>query len=172
MSSLKKILTISGSSRAESSNVRLLRALSTIDDTKQFVHYDALNLLPVFAAESDQSPWPTEVLKWKTALSEADAVVICTPEYIHNLPAQIKSALEWVASSGELVAKPTIAMTYTPNEPRGERAMKSLLWSLEALDARVMAQVSIFQNQIKLREGKLDGDQEIIDLLREVLRML
>lgn len=172
MSSLRKVLTISGSSRAESSNVRLLKALQGIDETKRYVHYDLLNVLPVFAAESDHAPWPEEVLKWRAALADADAVVICTPEYIHNLPAQIKSALEWVTSSGELVTKPTIAMTYTPNEPRGERAMKSLLWSLEALDANVVAQVSIYQSQIKVEGGELVGDQEIIELLTEVLRML
>ena len=172
MSSLRKVLTISGSSRAESSNVRLLKVLQVIDSTKLYVHYDTLNILPVFAAESDQFPWPSEVLKWRAALTNADAVVICTPEYIHNLPAQIKSALEWVTSSGELVAKPTIAMTYTPSEPRGERAMQSLLWSLDALDANVMAQVSIYQSQIKVDEGKIVGDQEIIELLTEVLRML
>ena len=172
MSSLKKILTISGSSRQESSNVRLLEALQTIDNTKNFIHYNRLNKLPVFAAELDKSPWPLEVLKWRSAIADADAVVICTPEYLHNLPAQIKSALEWIASSGEFVSKPTIAMTYTPGEPRGARAMQSLLWSLDAVDAQVLAQLNIYQSQIKVDEGKLVGDQEIIELLTEVLRML
>lgn len=172
MSSLRKVLTISGSSRVLSSNVGLLKALQAIDGDKQYVHYDMLNALPVFAAELDHSPWPEEVLNWRSALADADAVVICTPEYIHNLPAQIKSALEWVTSSGELVAKRTIAMTYTPNEPRGERTMQSLLWSLEALDANVIAQVSIYQSQIKVDGGEFVGDQEIIELLTEVLRML
>lgn len=172
MASPKKVLTISGSSRAESSNVKLLKALQTIDGTKEYIHFDKLNLLPVFAAESDQSPWPVEVLNWREALSAVDAVVICTPEYLHNLPGQIKSALEWIVSSGELVAKPTIAITYTPNEPRGERAMQSLLWSLSALDARVVAQLNIFQSQIKVDRDDLLGDQEIIELLSEALRML
>ena len=172
MSTLRKVLTISGSSRKESSNIRLLKALNNLDSTKEYIHYDTLNLLPVFAAELDQHPWPAEVLKWRAAIAEVDAVVICTPEYIHNLPAQIKSALEWIASSGELVVKPTLAMTYTPSAPRGERAMQSLIWSLEALDANVVAQMSIYQSQIKVVESKLTGDQEIIELLQEVLGML
>ncbi len=172
MSALKKVLTISGSSRAGSSNVSLLEALRTIDATKEYILYNTLNLLPVFAAESDHAPWPSEVLKWRAALADVDAVVICTPEYLHNLPAQIKSALEWIASSGELVGKPTLAMTYTPGEPRGARAMQSLLWSLEAIDARVVAQVSLYRNQIKVENSKLLGDQEIIELLTEVLGML
>lgn len=172
MSSIRKVLTISGSSRPESFNTRLLKVVHLLDDTKEYLHYESLNILPVFAAESDRHPWPEEVLKWRSAIAEVDAIVICTPEYIHNLPAQIKSALEWIASSGELVGKPTLAMTYTPNSPRGERTMQSLLWSLGALDANVVAQVSIYQNEVKEENGKLVGDEETIDLLTEVLRML
>lgn len=172
MLSVKKILTISGSSREGSSNAQLLKAIQKLDDSKEYVHYYQLSTLPVFAAESDRSPWPESVLHWKSALSSADAVIICTPEYLHNLPAQIKSALEWIASSGELVAKPTIAMTYTPHEPRGARAMQSLLWSLSALDAKIIAQVNLYQKDVKLDQGELVGNQETIEILKEVLRML
>ena len=168
---MKNILTISGSSRKDSSNVQLLKALSSIDGNS-YTHFDALNLLPVFAAELDRHPWPQKVLSWRHAIQSADAVVVCTPEYIYNLPAQIKSALEWIASSGELVGKPVLPITYTPNEPRGERAMQSLLWSLEALDARIVAQVAIYHNQIKVVNGKFEGDKETIEMLSEVLRML
>ncbi len=168
----KKILTISGSSREESSNVKLLRALSTLDVRNHYRHYNDLHKVPLFAAEDDRHPWAQEVLKWRTAVQEADAIIICTPEYLHNLPAQTKSALEWIASSGELVAKPTLAMTYTPHAPRGERAIQSLLWSLEALDANVVAQVNIYQSQIKIEDGMIIGDEEIIELLQEILTML
>lgn len=168
---MKNILTISGSSRKDSSNVKLLQALSILDDNK-YKHFDELHLIPLFAAEDDCHPWPDKVMTWRKAIKAADAVIVSTPEYIFNLPAQIKSALEWIASSGELVGKPTLAMTYTPNEPRGERAMQSLLWSLEALDARVVAQVAVYQDQIKIIDGKITGDKEIIEMLSEVLRML
>jgi len=36
----------------------------------------------------------------------------------------------------------------------------------------VIAQVSIYQSQIKVDGGEFVGDQEIIELLTEVLRML
>lgn len=168
---MKKILTISGSSRKDSSNVNLLLALSSID-SNTYIFYDALHRIPLFAAEDDCHPWSKEVLAWRKAIKDADAVIISTPEYIFNLPAQIKSALEWIASSGELVGKPTLALTYTPNAPRGKRAMQSLLWSLEALDARIVAQVDLYQDGIKVINGKIDGDKETIELLSEVLRML
>lgn len=168
----KKILTVSGSSRQESSNVKLLSALAALDTDKEYIHFDTLSSIPLFAAEDDKYPWPPEVLGWRAAIKNADAVIICTPEYIHNLPAQIKSALEWVASSGELVAKPTLAMTYTPNAPRGERTMQSLLWSLGALDLNIIAQVAVYQDQVKVEDNKIVGDEETIEMLTEVLRML
>jgi len=169
---MKKILTISGSSRSDSSNVNLLKALPTLKPHYNFIHYEALSKMPLFAAEDDRHPWPEEVLDWRLAIKECSAVIFCTPEYIHNLPAQIKSAMEWIASSGELVGKPTLAMTYTPSAPRGERAMQSLLWSLEALDANVIAQFPIYQDQIKVVDGKVQGDSEALEMLTEVIGML
>lgn len=168
----KKILTISGSSRQESSNVKLLSALTNLDVVNGYTYFDQLSKLPLFAAEDDAHPWPQKVLEWRSAIKAADAVIFCTPEYIHNLPAQIKSALEWIASSGELVGKTTLVMTYTPHAPRGERAMQSLLWSLDALDARVIAQVNVYQSQIKVVDEKIVGDEETIEMLKEALGML
>lgn len=168
----KKILTISGSSRQVSSNVRLLKALAALDVDNEYIHYDNLSNIPLFAAEDDKHPWPVQVLEWRAAIKDADAIIICTPEYIHNLPAQIKSALEWITTSGELAGKSTLAMTYTPHEPRGERAMQSVLWSLEALDANVIAQVAVYQDQIKVEDDKIVGDKEMSEMLTEVLRML
>lgn len=168
----KKILTISGSSRSDSSNVKLLKALALLDSRNEYILYDGLSDIPLFAAEKDCHPWSQKVLEWRSAIKNADAVIVCTPEYIHNIPAQIKSALEWVTSSGELKDKRTLAITYTPHAPRGERAMQSLLWSLEALDASVVAQVPLHQDQIKVVDGKIEGDKEILEMLTEVLGML
>jgi len=98
----KKILTISGSSRSDSSNVKLLKALALLDSRNEYILYDGLSDIPLFAAEKDCHPWSQKVLEWRSAIKNADAVIVCTPEYIHNIPAQIKSALEWVTSSGEL----------------------------------------------------------------------
>lgn len=142
------ILTISGSSRVDSSNIRLLNALSSLAPMHQFNYYSGIHQLPLFQAELDHSPWPAIVLEWREQVNEADALIICTPEYIHNLPASIKNALEWVTSSGELRGKRVLPITFTPHEPRGEKAMQSLLWSLQALDAQVVGQLSLYQNEV------------------------
>lgn len=167
-----KILTISGSSRAESSNSKLLDALSFLCPEKTFQRYSKIELLPLFKPENDQHPWDGEVLNWREALMESDAVIICVPEYIHNLPALIKNALEWIVSSGELTGKPVLAMTFTPHEPRGEKAMQSLIWSLQALDARVIGQLAMYQNEVKIEDKRLVANSDIVEMLMEAIDLL
>lgn len=165
------ILAISGSSRATSSNVKLIKALKPLTD-HNILLYDDLEYLPVFSASQDKYPWAEQVTKWRKAVRDADALIISTPEYIYNLPAAIKSALEWLTSSGELDSKPTLAITYTPNEPRGEKSMKSLLWCLDALNARVVASMSLYQSDLKVINGKCEADNETIEMIREALCLL
>ena len=58
-------------------------------------------------------------MDWRKILQESDAVIISIPEYIHNIPALIKNALEWVTTSGEFLGKKVLPITFTPHEPRG-----------------------------------------------------
>ncbi|WP_020536182.1 NADPH-dependent FMN reductase [Lewinella cohaerens] len=166
------ILTLSGSARPGSSNQLLLEAIAAAFPDYRFTHFAELSQLPLFLPALDHAPWPASVVEWRQALRSATAVIITTPEYIHNLPALLKNALEWIASSGELVGKPVLPITFTPHTPRGERAMQSLLWSLGALDARIVAELPLYQNEME-REGErllLSADAE--EMMGEALKLL
>ena len=127
----------------------------------EFHRFD-LNKVPLFHPDRDSNPLPEAVIAWRAAIAAADLVLISTPEYIHNMPAVLKNALEWIASSGEFVGKPVISMTYTPSLPRGEKAMQSLLWSLQALDAKILVSLPLDKSMINLDEnGKLSGAEGI-----------
>lgn len=167
-----KILTISGSPRIDSANTRLLVALSALFPKHTFQHYPRINQLPLFQAELDKHPWHAEVVNWRKAITAADAVIISIPEYIHNMPALIKNALEWVTSSGELAQKRVVAMTFTPHEPRGEKAMQSLLWSLQALDANVVVSVPLYQQEMEFDANGQLVENESREMLNEAIRML
>lgn len=160
-----KILTLSGSAREDSANTHLLKNLVQALPEHQIVHGNIINNLPLFRAESDRAPWPATVVAWRTLVQHCDGLIIATPEYLHNLPALLKNALEWLASSGELVNKPVLPITYTPHPPRGERAMQSLCWSLQALDARILAQLPLYQQE--LSDHQLP--EEVVAAVREVL---
>ena len=103
------ILTISGSTRAESSNARLLRALARSTPQSagrlRFEASDSLAELPLFSPERLAAGPPDIVLRFAERVRSARAVVIATPEYAHNLPAAVKSALEWTVSSGEFAVQ-------------------------------------------------------------------
>lgn len=139
--------TISGSARSGSSNQRLLNALPMLLPNHEVVSLNG-ERLPLFLDGQDQAPWSPMVLAWRAALQRSDALVISTPAYLHNVPAGLKNALEWVASSGELAGKRVLPITLTPYPPRGERAMQSLCWSLEALDARMITQLSLYHKDL------------------------
>ncbi len=169
---MKKVLTISGSQRAQSANVRLLQALPKLFPNIEFRYYDGLGQLPLFTADQDRHPWPEAVLQWRGAVEIVDAVIVSSPEYIYNLPALLKNALEWLASSGQLLYKPVLPITFCPHIPRGEKAMQSLLWSLKALEARIVAQLPLYQNETVFDEDQQLVNNESSELLRTAIEML
>ena len=167
------ILTISGSSREDSINRRLLEILPHIIKNRSFYFYEGIKDLPLFNADNDDGTIPTPVVEWRKAVKDSEAIIICTPEYIFNLPAVIKNALEWVTSSGELQHKAVLPITFTPHPPRGEKTMQSLLWSLQALETRIVASLSLYQLDIEIDdEGnwiKGDDDKEMLIAAVELL---
>ena len=167
-----KILTLSGSTRATSSNSKLLEGVALLFPNHDFLFFKKLDQLPLFRAEDDAHPWAESVIEWRKVLQESNAVIISIPEYIHNLPALIKNALEWIATSGELVGKPVLPITFTPSEPRGEKAMQSLCWSLQALDAQIVVQLRLFQNEINFQNDNSFLENESVEMLKEAVKLL
>jgi len=167
-----EILTISGSARIDSTNIKLLKAIALLSPQLRFQHYHQLHQLPLFIADADNAPFPESVLEWRKTVKGAGAVIIGTPEYLHNIPALLKNALEWLTSSGELFGKPVLAITFTPHKPRGEKAMLALLNTLNALKARVVGQLALYQNEVSFNEkGEIVNDQ-IVELLKLAMGQL
>lgn len=166
-----RLCTISGSARLDSSNQRLLNALPALLPQHEVLD-GGIHALPLFLDGQDAHPWPPAVLAWREALRQCDALVISTPAYLHNLPASLKNALEWIASSGELVDKRVLPITLTPHEPRGEHAMQSLCWSLQALNARIVTQLSLYHKDLVYDEAGILQPSEGQELLLAALDVL
>jgi len=172
ISTAQSILTVSGSSAPGSSNGRLLQVVAEHFTDYNFLKSPEIVELPLFRVSMDHAPWTAKVLEWRRAILQSRAVIISTPAYLHNVPAVLKNALEWLTTSGELDGKPVLAVTYTPHPPRGEEAMQSLLWSLKALNARIVAQCPLYQSELSITErGELQGD-DAIEHITEALKML
>jgi chromate reductase len=89
------VLAISGSLRAESSNLRLLQTAAKLT---ALIIYDELSALPLFNPDDDDKP-PEVVRRFRDAVRAADALLFSTPEYAHGVPGALKNALDWLVSA-------------------------------------------------------------------------
>jgi chromate reductase, NAD(P)H dehydrogenase (quinone) len=136
-----KMLAISGSLRAQSTNTTLLRAATLIAPSHiDMVLYEELETIPPFNSDLDVEPGPESVSRLRTALRDSAAVLFSTPEYAHGVPGALKNALDWVVGSGELSAKP---VTLFNASARGEYAQASLREILKTMDARLLSDAEI-----------------------------
>lgn len=156
-----KILVISGSLRASSSNTRLARAimgLAPIGIETQL--YEGLGDLPHFSPDIDGTHAPTSVVALRQQIHTADGVLICTPEYAFGVPGSLKNALDWTVSSGDLAEKPVAAISASPLWSGGDKAHASLLLTLTALGTCILEEGKVIVPTIN---KKLDADGNITD---------
>ena len=155
------ILAISGSLRAGSTNTSLLRAAAELaPDAVSITLYDGLDAIPAFSPERDRENKTESVNNLRQLLQEADAVLFCTPEYIHGMPGTLKNMLDWLASSGEFVHKPVGVISAGPSDTGGSRAHAALSYTLAVLTAQLPEEASLIVPFVKT---KLDTSGRVID---------
>ena len=92
-----RLLGLSGSLREDSHNTRLLAGVSALlPSGVELVVFDGLAAVPHYN-EDDELPTPAAVAALASAVAEADAVLISTPEYNGSIPGQLKNALDWIS---------------------------------------------------------------------------
>ena len=136
-----RILAVSGSLRANSSNTNLLRAAAMLAPKGVEISlYLGLADLPHFNPDLDDEMVSQAVKEWRSQLKSADGLVFCVPEYAHGVPGVLKNALDWIVGSGELVDKP---VTLFNASPRGTYAQASLVETLTVMSAKIMSDASV-----------------------------
>lgn len=162
------VLMISGSARESSTNRALLGVAARMLVDTEAVLYE-IGDLPLF---TDGREACDSVQAWRSAVVDCTSLIISTPAYLHNVPASLKSALEWLAATGELAQKPVLVIVLTPTPPRGDRAMQSLAWSLAALDARIVATLDLYLADMSVDTDGITLDQDSHVLLEAALKLL
>jgi chromate reductase len=129
-----KILAVSGSLRPTSKNVLLVKEIQKWAPSNVVITiYEGLATLPAF----DDSMEPSEsVHSWCRQLTEADGVLICSPEYAFGVPGALKNAIDWTVGSSELVNKPLALITAASG---GDKAHAAWLHIFSALSADIPA---------------------------------
>jgi NAD(P)H-dependent FMN reductase len=107
---MKKLLLISGSLRAGSTNSATLRTAAAVAPAGiETEIYDGMARLPHFNPDDD----PTDgvgldpaVAALRAALGDADALLLSTPEYAGALPGSFKNLLDWTVGGGQMSEMP------------------------------------------------------------------
>ena len=168
----KMILGISASSSDESSNHQLLVSIKKTFEIDIHIPKNLLVELPLYRVPIDQTPLPKKVLEWRDLIRSSSSIIISSPAYLDNIPAVLKNGLEWLKSSGEMRNKPVVVISYTPNLPRGINVLQSVIWSLKALEARVLLHFDLYHNDVDFDANGLIIKGQGYSMIKEVLEVL
>lgn len=152
-----KIFAITGSTRRNSSNYKILKYISENIKTKFEIEiFEDLADISHFNPDLDTENPPKEVEAFRNKINEADGILICTPEYVFSLPGSLKNALEWCVSTTIFSDKKTGLITASASGEMGHEQLTLIMKTLEAK----------FQDENKLLiqgiRGKIDQEGKII----------
>lgn len=150
-----RILAIPGSLRSNSSSNLVLNVMKQmVPGSVSFEIYDGIGSLPHF---NDATEVSDQVVHFRDKVRQADAVLICTPEYAFGIPGSLKNALDWTVSSSEFVNKPVGLVTASS---QGEKGHAALLLVLTAISAKIIDDAALL---ISFVRAKLDNEGNIKD---------
>lgn len=119
-----KLLAISGSARAASTNTALLQVLAEVSPAGVKIDIiQNLHILPVFSPDLEGQLTPPAVRDFIAAISQADGVIISSPEYVRAIPGGLKNAIDWLVSGEVIIDKP-VALIHASH--RGDDMLASL----------------------------------------------
>src|SRR3984885_13061134 len=93
---LPQIAVIVGSNRRESINRKLAQALIKLGAGKFDAKMVRIDDLPIYNQDNEGN-LPAEVVRFKEEITEADGVLIVTPEHNRSVPTALKNAIDWGA---------------------------------------------------------------------------
>lgn len=141
-----RILTIAGSLRARSTNLLLLETAALLAPPDICLEiFPELGNIPLFnpdhaAAAGDIADTPPAVAALRASIQDADAIIISTPEYAHELPGALKNALDWLVGGIQLTDKPVALFNASARSVYAQAALREVLVTL---GARILDNASV-----------------------------
>ena len=129
-----RILGINGSATESSSNQRILDLLSELFPAPfELDIWDDLSVLPHFKTELTDVNTPAVVREFREAITQAQGVIICTPEYVFSIPSRLKNAIEWCVSTTVFTDKPTGIITASASGKKGHEELMMIMRTVQAV---------------------------------------
>ena len=163
----KRILAISGSTRKASTSESILRAIAArYEESIEVEIYLDIASLPHFNPDLDKEEVHPGVKHFRELIRSADAVLICTPEYVFGLPGTLKNAIDWTVSTTVFTDKPAAMIVASTG---GEKAFESLDLILKTMGARVAERSKLLLQGVR---GKVGDRGDVPDKIRIVVDSL
>jgi chromate reductase len=165
-----RILAVSGSLRAASSNAMVLQAAALLAPPGvELVPYRGLGDLPHFNPDLDGDAPPPAVLALRREVDRAHGILISSPEYAHGVPGVLKNALDWLVRSVELVGKPVALLNASPLSSYADAALRE---TLTVMNTRLVAEASVTLPLYGRPSDPADvvADPDVAPVLREAVR--
>jgi chromate reductase len=173
-----KVCGIAGSLRRSSYNRSLLRAAVELAPERMTITiFDRLGDIPLYDADVEARDDPEPVVALKSAIREADALLIATPEYNYGLPGVVKNAIDWASrppSGSVLIGKPAALLGASPARTGTARAQLALRQSLVSTQTPVLPgpEVLVGEAQKKFAEDGTLSDEQTRKLVQVLLERL
>ena len=159
---MKKILAISGSTKAVSTNALYITAISRLlGRAFEVINFSSIAVIPHFNPDLDQENPPQIIEELRSIIKKADGIIISTPEYAMGLPGSLKNLLDWTVSSASFSGKPVLALVAST---QGRKAYQSIIDILTVIEARVSPQLISFAKAKINNEGAITDEKTLTAL--------
>lgn len=144
-----QLLGISGSLRPGSYNTALLHAASSILGDRASLTIADIGDIPLYRQDREAEGETGPVAALRSAIAQADGVIIATPEYNYSFPGGLKNTLDWMSrgSVRPLTQKPVLIIGASGGLGGTIRAQIALRTVLFAMDAIVMNKPELLVRQ-------------------------
>lgn len=167
------LIAFSGSLRKDSFNTKVLRALPALATDGINIALFDISELPLYNQDLDGDTVPDIVAALRAAVSEADGVVIATPEYNHSYSAATKNLIDWASRpfmKGPIIGKKSMVIGVTPGPGGAVHGVQATVDLLTMLGGTVVGQVTAATIHEKIDGETLQiTDSDLARQLREGL---
>ena len=158
-----RVVSLCGSLRQGSVNAPVLETARRIAPSGMTVTlYGGMRELPAFDPDDDREPLPPSVAALRRSIAEADALLVCTPEYAGALPGAFKNLLDWTVGAPDMDGMPVawINASGIAAPTGGADAHESLRKVLGYLNAAIVEEACV---RVPVVRGMVGDDGAVDD---------
>ncbi|MEE2523669.1 NADPH-dependent FMN reductase [Pseudarthrobacter sp. J75] len=173
------VLTLVGSLRAGSTNQQLAEAIAlNAPEHVDVVIHETLGNIPFYNEDIDvEGQVPAAAAALRQAATEADTLLLVTPEHNGTIPASLKNAIDWLSrpyGAGALSGKPTAVVGTAFGQFGGVWAQDETRKAVGIAGAEVLEDVKLAVpgSVVRFAETHPKDDAEIVEQIKGIFDAL